>query len=455
MCGTRGLENYQTVRILLINPSGKNMLRGNNPAFLDETRGCNPPLGLGYIASSILNHTRHYVNIHDMQIRNDLDFELSFNNYDIVGITATSFVMPEVVEVIQAIKRYSPTSKIILGGVHPTLYPEETLHLGVDCVIQGEGEYGFLDMINEVFDRTNIIHKAELIKDIDKLPIPLRLDIEKYNSIFSDGFATTIITSRGCPYSCRFCYRPVFGKTIRYRSPENVIDEIKECYKKGIKNFLFYDDTFTIDKERAYRISELILINKLKIKFDIRSRVNTLDYSLLKILKKAGLIQIHLGVESGNQKVLDAMQKGIKKEEIEGAFRLCKSLRIKTLAYIMIGCPEETKLDVVDTINFIRKIKPDYLHGTIFVPFPGTSFYHEWMILKKVDPWQFFARNPIQKFIPPVWGDIPKEDLESILDNIYRSFYLRPSYIIKKTFEIRTFERLKKYIKAGLNLLKK
>lgn len=442
------------MRILLINPSGRNMLIGNNPAFIDQTRGCNFPIGLGYLASYLLQYTNHYVRIFDCQVEQDLDFQLAFGNYDLVGISATSFVMKEVVEIVNKVRRFSKGTKVVLGGVHPTLYPNETLNLSVDYVIQGEGENVLPELIDTFFKTDQRIFKGELENNLDNLPFPLRTNISSYNSIFSDKLSTIIITSRGCPYQCRFCWRPVFGKHVRFRSYQNIVDELSYCRSRGIRDFMFYDDTFTIDKPRLVNLCNEVNKRKLKIRFDIRSRVDTIDKNILTKLKQIGLVQIHLGVESGSQLVLNRMQKGITLQQIEKAFLLCKKLRIKTLAYIMIGCPDETEDDIGETIKLVNKIKPDYLHATIFTLMPGSAFYQEWLERGNNDVWRNYATDPCKDFTPPIWGDIDRERLEVILDTIYRRFYLRSFYLAKRLAEVRSLNKFKKYIKAGVRLLK-
>lgn len=440
------------MKILLLNPPNRKTLIGNNPSFLDDSRGCNPPLGIMYIASYLLKHTHHRVELWDCQVQGNPDHKLLFGNYDVVGITATTFTLLDVVDLIVKTKRYSK-AKVIVGGTHPTIYPEETLDLGADAVIQGEGEETFPTMIKKLANLSKMIsEQIKPIQDLDDLPFPLRQNINKYNSVFSNGMATTIFSSRGCPFNCRFCYRPVMGRICRYRSAGNVVAEIEECYRRGIKDYLFYDDTFTVNKTRAVEICRLLRKAKLKIRFDVRSRVDCLDKVLLKELKQAGMFQIHLGVESGVQRILDRMNKGIKLEQVEQAFKLCRTIGIKTLAYIMIGCPDETLEDITTTRQFVKKLNPDYLHATVFTPFPATDFYLEWVERYGVDVWKGFAGHPTAGFIPPVWGNISREQLSAILIDIYREFYVRGPYIIRKLFEVRSVGRLKKYVRAGLNM---
>lgn len=443
------------MRILLVNPSTKNMLVANNPTFVDDSRGENMPLGLGYLASSLLKHN-HTVHIHDCQIQKDLELiaSLRFGNYDIVGLTTTTFTLRGTKDIINAVRTYDSKIKIIVGGTHPTIYPEETLKLGADAVIQGEGEEIMPGIFHLLWKYPKSIHVNHVrIDDLDNLPFPMRIHVDKYNSIFSSGIATTIITSRGCPYKCSFCYRPVFGRTVRQRSPDNIIDEIKVCVAKGIKNFLFYDDTFTLDKKRVYLLCEKIHKLPYKIKFDIRSRVNTVNYDLLKSLKNVGMTQIHFGIESGVQRILDRMNKGITLEQIRQAFDWCHKLRIKTLGYIMIGNPGESIEDITTTEKLVHKLNPDYLHATIFTPFPATDSYKQWVELFKEDVWLEYAKHPTKDFVPPVWGNWNRKLFNEILIGIYKRFYLRPSYIMKRVMDIGSISRLKKYIKAGRRLL--
>jgi len=230
------------------------------------------------------------------------------------------------------------------------------------------------------------------------------------------------------------------------------VDEIEHCVNRGIHDFLFYDDTFTVNKHRTFQICDEIKKRKLKIKFDVRSRVDTVDCETLHKLKQAGMYQIHYGIEAGTQKVLDRLNKGITLEQIRKAFKITKRLGIRTLGYIMIGCPDETIADIEETKRFVKRLKPGYLHATIFIPFPATPIYKEWVKRNGVDVWKIFATFPREGFELPVWGDIPRDKLSRMLITIYKNFYLRSSYIIKRLFEVDSAKRFRKYAKAGLNM---
>jgi radical SAM superfamily enzyme YgiQ (UPF0313 family) len=263
-----------------------------------------------------------------------------------------------------------------------------------------------------------------------------------------------MITSRGCPYNCLFCFTK--GRRFRQRSPENVIQELEECVRMGITEFEFYDDTFTVNRERAIGICDLIIRKKLRIRWAIRARINTVNYEMLKKLKQAGCIRINYGVEAGTQEILNLIRKGISIEEIKEVFRMTRKLEIATVAYFMIGHPTETKEHILKTIEFAMSLKPNYCLFTIAVPFPDTDMY-KMAFDKKLyteDYWLRFAKNPLEPFRPRVWTEnFSEKELLSLLEYAYKKFYLNPYYVFKNLISIRSFPELKRNIKVALNLI--
>ena len=442
------------MKILLLHPSTPKVLVANNPKFVDEARGENPPLGIMYIAGYLKKFSNHTVDIYDGQLHTNLPEVLQKNNYDIVGISIVTFTLIDSLRTIKEIKTYSPKSIIVVGGTHPTIYPKEMLKLGADIVVQGEGEHTFLEVLNNIDKEQKIFTPRKFEEDLDVFPFPYRTEEEKYYSVFSRGNATTIITSRGCSFGCSFCFRAAMGRKTRYRSPINVVEEITECVKKNINAFMFYDDTFTIKKDRVIEICQLIIKNKLNIKFDVRTRVDTIDKEILYWLKKAGIVQIRLGIESGVQRILDRMKKGITLQQTENAFKWCKEAKIETCGYAMFGTPDETREDIFTTMKFIKKIQPDFVHIAVFTPFPATDSYLEWVEKNQRDVWLEFANNPMESFSPPIWGDIPREELEYYVTKFYKEYYFNPKFILKTLWRTKDYEKIKKYFNAGLKLIK-
>lgn len=469
------------MRVLLINPPRFNEIIGNNPSIIEEERGFNPPLGLLYIAGYIRRHTPHEVSLIDAQAEK-LDYsslrgEVATRKPDLVGITAMTMTLIDVLETTRMVKRVDDQMITVLGGPHVHLFPDETIRFdSVDYLVLGEGEQVFADLLEGI--RTDgdlqtikgIVYKKNgvpvhtgarpLIDDLDDLPFPPRqlLDCRKYGSLlFKEKVVTTLFTSRGCPFHCSFCDRPHLGKRFRARSAKNVVDEIAHCTTLGIRNFLIYDDTFTVQKDRVMRICDEILARGLNISWDIRSRVDTVDEAMLIALKKAGCQGIHYGIEAGTNEILKRLNKGIRIEQVEETFNLTRKHGIPILAYFMIGNPGEGKTEIDATFAAIKRLKPDYLHLTILTPFPGTQIYRDGLADGTIvgDPWRAFARNPTPDFVPPHWGEFfPKESLNQLLVKGYRSFYLRPSYLLRSFLKLRSPSELKRKASAGAKLFK-
>jgi len=391
------------MKILLINPPRWNELVGKNPSIIEKHRGFNPPLGLLYLASSLKAKTRFEVEVLDTQPLKltypHLELALAQKSFDVVGISAMSFTLLDAFLTAQAVKKVRPSTLSILGGTHVHLFPEETIGLdGIDFALMGEAENSLVDFLNEwtqgPIDQTKIaglifkngegrIIKNEIkpMSDLDGIRFPQRdlLNIRDYSSLLSRGsLCTTIISSRGCPFKCAFCDRPLSPVTshFRARSAKNVVDEIQECVDLGIKDFLFYDDTFTVSRKRVLAICEEILQRQLRIRWDIRTRVDLVDEEMLRTLKKAGCLAIHYGVEAGNDKILQVIKKGFTVSKVKEVFGLTRRLGIETLAYFMIGLPSEVAKDIQDTFDLAMDLRPDYAHFTIFSPYPGTELYY-------------------------------------------------------------------------------
>jgi radical SAM superfamily enzyme YgiQ (UPF0313 family) len=469
------------MKILLINPPHENTITTNVPKVIEEGVGFIPPLGLMYIASYLEKNTGHKVEILDCNVENidykNLKKKIREKKPDIVGITAMTFTLIDVIKTAKIAKEMNPNIKVILGGPHPTIYPKETAALKeIDFCIIGEGEKPITELLKNInnYDKLRNVKglafkigeeiidngQSEFISNLDEMPFPARHLIlyKKYFSSVSPNFPiTTMFTSRGCPYKCLFCDRPQLGKIFRARSPKNVVNEMEECQKMGIKEIFIYDDTFGVDRKRVIDICDEILKRNLKITWDVRTRVDTVDEEILTKMKKAGCLRIHYGVEAGTQKILNVLRKSITLEQIKKAFYWTKRVGIQTLAYFMIGSPTEIKEDVLATIKFMKKLNPDYAHIAITTPFPATDLYRMGLQEKVLshDYWKEFAKNPTPDFEPYFWEkELSREELFSLLKKAYRSFYLRPSYVFKKIIQIKSGKELLTKARTGLRMLK-
>lgn len=469
------------MKILLINPPFTYTISSCQPKILEEGIEYLPPLGLMYIGGYLREKTGHNIEILDCQVENidydNLEKEIKKRSPDIVGITVMTFTLIDAIKTAGIAKKINSKIKTILGGPHVNIYPEETMRIKeIDFLVFGEGEEPVRELIDNINniqalynvkgivfrDGEKIINTGprELVKDLDKIPFPARdmTPIEKYSSVLAKNPPiTTMFTSRGCPYKCLFCDRPHLGKIFRAHSAEYVIKEIKECKKLGINEIMVYDDTFTIDRQRVVDICNMIIKENLEINWDIRARVNTVDEELLNLMAKAGCKRIHYGVEAGTQKILNVLRKGITLEMVEKAFDLTKKAGIQTLGYFMIGSPEETEEDIKETIKFIKKISPDYIHVSVTTPFPATDLYARALqenVIKN-DVWKEFSKNPTPDFVPPIWNkELSREQLFSLLKKIYKNFYFRPIYIAKRLLQLKSGKELKNKAMAAFRLLR-
>jgi len=471
------------MKVLLINPPSFNELMGNNPEIIESERGYNPPLGLLMLAGYLEERNpRHKVTVIDAQVEElsypQFEERIRAIEFDVAGITAMTFTMLDVMETARVVKKVNPECKLVLGGPHVNLYPDETIRFDlIDFLVLGEGEILFSNLLDHLENHKSLESlKGLVFKDkegkivrtglpgiisedvLNTLPFPARhlTPYQKYSSLLAKRMPiTTAFTSRGCPYRCSFCNRPHLGKQFRALSPIRVVEEFKACIKLGIHEFLIYDDTFTIRKERVMEICRLIISEKLDVGFDIRARVDTLDEEMLRMLKQAGCRGIHYGIEAGTPKILEVLKKGIDLEQAKRIMDLTRKYKMQTLAYFMIGSPSETKEDIEETFRVARWLNPDFIHLTILTPFPGTPIYMEGLE-KGVFPedyWREFARQLDPKFQPPHWPQyFTREELSQMIIRGYKMFYTRPSYMIKKLFSIRSFGEFKRKASAGLKV---
>ncbi|MGQ9626241.1 MAG: B12-binding domain-containing radical SAM protein [Anaerolineae bacterium] len=469
------------MKVLLINPPAENELIGNNPPIIEEERGYNPPLGLLYLAAYLEKFSSYEVAVVDSQVEGlsyqQLEATIAAHEPDVVGITAMTFTLIDVIKTARLVKKIDPAISVVLGGPHVHLFPNETIALPeVDYLVLGEGEEAFHHLLENLIEPEKLAEIKGLVfredghvintglrpfrENLDELPFPARhlTPYRKYSSLMAKRQPiTTMFTSRGCPYKCIFCDRPHLGKLFRARSASNVADEMEECINLGIREFLIYDDTFTIHRQRVIDICDEIIRRKLDVGWDVRARVNTVDEEMLRKMRKAGCERIHYGVEAGTDRVLKILRKGITVEEARRAFRLTKEAGIDTLAYFIIGSPTETLEDISETMKLARELDPDYVHITIMTPFPGTELYARGLREGRIprDVWREFAADPQPDFQPPYWEEsFTREELLELIDRAYKDFYLRPRYVLKRLSRVRSFGEFLRHARAGLKVLK-
>jgi radical SAM superfamily enzyme YgiQ (UPF0313 family) len=431
-----------------------------------------PPLGLAYIASML--RQSHEVKIIDSNILNytigDVERELRSFNPDVVGITSVTSSIYEAYKVAETAKRIREDCIVILGGPHASFMPRQSMEecKYIDVIVRGEGEETARELIeniekgsslNEVrgitFRRGNEVIETEprsFIKNIDDIPFPSRDLLPMHLYKFNGVKYTTMLTSRGCPFKCSFCSSSrLFGGYWRGRSPENVLEEMKIVYEEyGIRNIEFMDDTFTLNQERAERICDGIIKQGWDISWGASSRVDTLSKKLVEKMKKAGCWIIFLGIESGSQKILDAIGKRITLEQVKKAVKILKDAGIQVLGSFIIGFLQDTKETIKETIKFAKSLNLNYAEFSILTPYPGTPIFDyakkHGMLL--TEDWsKYTAIEPIVKI-----EGVSEKEIKALFQKAYITFYLRPRIVIE-WLKNKQFSFMKSGIKAVINYL--
>lgn len=390
------------MKILLLHPSNYEIYKDIDKDVMkkDKFQAKTEPIGLLYIAGTLL------ANNYDVKVLDAEHDNLSFTETihaiireepDVLGITCTTPLINLSLKIAEKIRDYLPV-KVVIGGPHITALPNE-VYKYVDSLIVGEGEYAFLELIKDLKKgKIKKIYQKPLIENLDEIPFPYRDWSINYYKDCSGGKYRTMVSSRGCPYNCIFCGSKImFGQKTRFRSPENVVEEIKQL---KVNEITMCDDTFTLDRQRTIKMCEKIVNEKLDMKFLVSSRANTIDRGMLVWLKRAGVYHITFGIESGSQKILNIMKKGITLEQAEKAIKLTKEFGIETYCSYVLGCPGETKQTIQETLDFAKKLDSDYAQFSIATPYPGTELWEiakNKGLLKNVDYSKFswYYNKPI------------------------------------------------------------
>jgi len=263
-----------------------------------------------------------------------------------------------------------------------------------------------------------------------------------------------MMTSRGCPYRCTFCFKSIFGRKYITQSSERITNEIKYLIKKlGVRELLFYDDSFTINRERTIELCNEFIKNDINIPWSCETRVNHVDKKLLEKMKEAGCYIISYGVESGDQQILNNLKKDITIEQVRNAFKLTRKVDILTVAYFMIGSPGDTRKTVRKTINFAKQLDADFAQFSICTPFPGSELFDN-LIRKgiKIEDWDKASYVTSKTKSKPVilTEHLSEEEVKRFYSSAYKEFYLRPRYILKALTRMKSIGD----VKINLNGLK-
>lgn len=437
-------------------------------------------MNLAYIAGYTRKHINCEISILDAETfglnYEDIEKRIKKIKPDVIGISSPTPAFNHVVEITKIIKEIDCKIIVIVGGPHPTAFQKETAGIeSIDFAVKGEGEITFAELVEAISsgrksygsingiaykDTGNIVvtPERELINNIDDIPFPARdlFDLDSYYQAptkkVSNYKSTSLMTARGCPYDCIHCIsKLIWKRRIRYRDVVSIVDEIEECINLyNIREFNFYDDTFTLNKKRVIKVCREIRKRELNIAWVCFGRVNIIDREMVKEMKKAGCRKISFGLESGSQKILDIMRKNTTLEMGRKAVSIVDEAGLDVHASFMFGNIEETKETIRKTIDYAKSLKIDNATFFITAPFPGTDLYtiaREKGYIGDDVNWEHFA--PITKSKPVLIQDnLSQEELIEWQKRAFKEFYLRPVYLIRKLSKISSLDDIKMLVEG-------
>ncbi|MCR4683943.1 MAG: B12-binding domain-containing radical SAM protein [Lachnospiraceae bacterium] len=473
-------------KVLLFYPPGMLFQRGEDrcqqnikDASAEAMRACND---LGY-GAAILLQKGYEVKLRDYQTEGvslpEMYAEFDAFQPDLIMMSITNTTIFDDLKLINEIKKkYNPV--VVLKGALFYDPEQEMLDMldlsSVDYMIGGEVDFAIGEVADyalrqegKIEDVLSILYRKDdgtfartqfhtWGEDLDSRPFPARqlMNNALYKRPDTDEPMATIQTGRGCPSSCVFCLTPVIsGKCVRMRSPQNVMDELTECYEKhGIRNFFFKADTFTINPAWVKEMCELIINSPLhgKIAFTANSRVNPLSKETLQLMKDAGCFMVAFGFESGSDEMLKTLKKGTTVEMNLRAAKWCHEVKLPFWGFYVIGFPWENREHILATKKLILESDPNFIEVKMALPFYGTELY------AAAKEFGLLAESPLGSdfFHSAMSGTkyLSQEEVEKLRKNILLSFYLRPKYIFRKLGECITKPRVfLNYMKYGFKML--
>ncbi len=439
--------------------------------FLSETNvsGLYPPLGVTYLAgaaraagypASIID--AHVQNLSHQQVAQ----VLAQLQPDVVGFTSTTFNWPVVADLARRVRAALPQVQLWVGGPQLSLFPDECMsEVAVDLAVIGEGDETIVALLDrmaagEPLEGTpgTIVRApggelvrgpvAEVIKDLDSLALPAidLLPLERYRALSLPSPFVSMVTSRGCPFRCRYCSQVYVGGVYREHSAPRVLEEVRRAvHQFGAREIVFFDETFTMTRRRILEVCEGILSEGIKVRWNVRTRMDRLDETLQEAMYAAGCWSVHVGIESGSPRIQKLMNKRLKLDRLPPLLEAARRIGMETRGYFMLGYPGETRAEMEQTIRFALELPLDWASFTITHPMAGTDIFHDALAdgLFARDYWRDYTLGRVGE--PPgyfVSDEYSEADLQAILRSAYMRFYLRPAQLLSKARNPRLWREL-------------
>lgn len=436
------------MKVLFLHPFGSNFIKGVN----DITTIFNlmPPLGILSIAAWLERHGIDVEIIDGYATREshgEMVARIIASGCSAVGFSCTTSSFPETNRIATLLKEQAPGIVTVLGGAHACTIGAPLLdsYPALDLLVIGEGENTMLELANAGFTgaenipgvayrgkdgRGTLGAPRELIKDLDTLPFPAYHRLPNFPKsyrlpLFSYPKApnTSIISSRGCPYSCSYCDRSVFSRGFRFNSPEYILEHVAMLSRDyGIRHVFFYDDLFTFDRKRVAEFCELKAKKGIKVGYNCIARLEHVDRELLTLLKGSGCWQVNFGIESGDPEVLKQHRKFYGLDEVGQKLKMVRDAGMRVKGLFMVGLPGEDAAAIRRTIDYALSLPLDEINVTKFTPFPGAPVYRTIREFGEFDEnWELM--NCINTVFVP--NGMTKEQIDDLYDEFIRRFYHR------------------------------
>lgn len=432
-----------------------------------------PPLGLGYIAQYLKEHGIS-VQLVDCTFLSEAAAleKIRLSRPDVIGIQIMFSMKEKGLWMAHVLRK--ECKLLVAGGPLATSDPADFLN-SFDVVAIGEGEQTMLELVNAIQnDDTAKLSKVEgisfkdhgkmvitpardFLEDLDCLPFPARelFDNQAYKDYYSSKFGyttTSVITSRGCPFECDFCSRPIFGNRFRSRKAANIVDEVEVVKKLGYDRIWFADDCFTLNRKRLIEICQELIRRNVNIGWECLSRVDTVDLEIAEKMKKAGCVRVFFGIESGNDSILRIMRKKATTKQAKDAVYTFKKAGIQVGAFFILGYPGESDKTILDSVRFGSSLPLDYLSFTLPYPIPGTPLFERVRDKMISNSWQEHGGFHLIKHKLLFRSPFSEAKLKFAIFKGMTQFYVR-KYLGEKGYSIlgKPYERLTDVVYNALN----
>jgi len=446
-------------RVLLIDPP----YLGDNIHWWDRVGSHMPGLGLPTMAAW-LERRGHQVAIVDghasgLSLARPEAALSHMGRPDWIGITAMTPVVPQALSLARSCRRLFPDTPIVMGGAHASVLPDDLLaHPEVDCAVRGEGEQTLTELVEGAqlegiaglsWRRGGtVVHNPDraLLTDLDQLPSPAwhLLPMERYRpglGTYRRLPAMSLMSGRGCPNTCTYCFN-IFGRRVRRQSPERVVQEIRRLNREyGVRQIQFYDDTFTLQRSWLEDFCDRLMRELPGVSWTCYGRVDRVDADSLALMARAGCHQICFGVESGDPDVLGTIDKRIGPEQVRRAIGLARKAGIEPRGTFMFGNQGETEATMQRTLDLALELDLDVALFSVATAYPGTAFFR-WARENGhllTQDWAQFDRNSSTVRLPTV----APETVWDFHTRAYRSFYLRPRFLLRRGLRLRNLRHMK------------